>query len=254
MDSINKIIHSNLIINDKVFLPKQGLKYPWEWISKIDYFFQNIESSNSSFNDVIINESFGPVFIADSAKVDPFTIINGPVFIGENCLVKSHSDISNSIINHDCKVKGEIHTSIFQPFSNKSHEGFVGHSFIGSWVNLGAGTTTSNLKNNYSEISIKWNGSLINTNSIFLGSIIGDHVKTAIGTNLNTGTVIEMGSNIVSQSFPPRHIPFFSFYYKGKTTKISFEDFKNTAKKAMARRNVDFSSVEDAFLSLYKKD
>ena len=124
-------------------------------------------------------------------------VLTGPLFIGENCLIKSHSNIANSIINNNCKVKGEIHTSIFQPFSNKAHEGFIGHSFIASWVNLGAGTTTSNLKNNYSNIFVRWDGELLDTKSIFFGSIIGEHVKTSIGANLNTGTIIEMGSNII---------------------------------------------------------
>ena len=254
MDNIKKIILSDLVINDTVFLPETGLQYPWEWIGNIDHFLKDIKSSQSSFENVVIDESNGPVCISSSAKVEPFTVINGPVFIGNNCLIKSHSNISNSIINHDCKIKGEIHTSIFQPFSNKAHEGFIGHSFIGSWVNLGAGTTTSNLKNNYSAVSVKWNDSLVNTNSIFFGSIIGDHVKTAIGTNLNTGTVIEMGSNIVSQSFPKRHIPSFSFYYKEKLSKINFDDFKKTAKAAMKRRNIDFSSYEDKLFAVYKKD
>ena len=185
---------------------------------------------------------------------EPFVIINGPVFIGDNCLIKSHSNISKSIINHDCKVKGEVHTTIFQPFANKAHEGFLGHSFIASWVNLGAGTTTSNLKNNYSNISVKWNGELIDTKSIFFGSIIGEHVKTSIGTNLNTGTVIEMGCNIISQTFPPRYIPSFSFYYNGKISKITFDDFKDVASKAMSRRNVNFSSIESTIFDLYKKD
>jgi len=147
-----------------------------------------------------------------------------------------------------------VHTSIFQPFSNKAHEGFIGHSFIASWVNLGAGTTTSNLKNNYSNISIKWNGELLDTGTIFFGSIIGEHTKTSIGTNLNTGTIVEMGCNVVSQSFPPRHIPSFSFFYNGKVSKISFKDFKDTASKAMLRRDINFSSVESMFLDLYKKD
>ena len=150
--------------------------------------------------------------------------------------------------------KRQIHTSIFQPFSNKAHEGFIGHSFIASWVNLGAGTTTSNLKNNYSNVLVRWDGELLDTESIFFGSIIGEHVKTSIGTNLNTGTIIEMGSNIVSQSFPPRHIPSFSFFYNGKISKISFKDFKVTASIAMSRRNIDFSSIESIFLDLYKKD
>src|SRR6056300_378919 len=254
MKSIKKILLSELIINDTIFLPKDSLQYPWQWIANIDYFFKDMQSSKSSFENVVIDESNGPVFISESASIEPFTIINGPVLIGENCLIKSHSNISDSIINHSCKIKGEIHTSIFQPFSNKAHEGFIGHSFIGSWVNLGAGTTTSNLKNNYSDVSIRWDESLISTNSIFFGSIIGDHVKTSIGTNLNTGTVIEMGSNIVSQSFPPRHIPCFSFFYKGKLSKIKFDDFKKTAEASMKRRNVDFSLYVDKFLVVYKKD
>ena len=95
---------------------------------------------------------------------------------------------------------------------------------------------------------------MLDTESIFFGSIIGEHVKTSIGTNLNTGTIIEMGSNIVSQSFPPRHIPSFSFFYNGKISKISFKDFKDTASIAMSRRNIDFSSIESIFLDLYKKD
>ena len=185
--------------------------------------------------------------------IEPFTILNGPLFIGKDCLIKSHSRIANSIINHHCKISGEIHSSIFQPYSNKAHHGFLGHSFVGSWVNLGAGTTTSNLKNNYSNVSIKWNGELIDTGSIFFGSIIGDHVKTAIGTNLNTGTVIGMGSNVVSQSFPPRYIPPFSLYYKGKIQKISFDDFCTTAEKAMLRREKSLSETEkDKLHNIYK--
>ena len=230
---------------------------PWNLVNDIFKLFDGQHTSFSSvkdIEDVVINEENGPVIIDSSAKIEPYTILNGPIYIGKNVLIKSHSNISNSIIEDHCKIKGEVHSSIFQPFSNKAHEGFIGHSFIASWVNLGAGTTTSNLKNNYSNVSVKWNGELVDTKSIFFGSIIGEHVKTSIGTNLNTGTVIEMGSNIVSQSFPPRYIPSFTFYYNGKISKITFEDFKDVALKAMSRRNVDFSSIEATFFDLYKKD
>jgi len=250
------------IVSSKIFLLGEEVSeidnlLPWELIANIFKFF---EHSNLSFvspnktKDVVINEENGPVLIDPTAKIEPFTILNGPIYIGKNVLIKSHSNISNSIIEESCKIKGEVHSSIFQPFANKAHEGFLGHSFIASWVNLGAGTTTSNLKNNYSNVLVKWNGELIDTKSIFFGSIIGEHVKTSIGTNLNTGTVIEMGSNVVSQSFPPRYIPKFSFYYNGKISKITFEDFKDVASKAMSRRKIDFSSIEAAFIDLYKKD
>jgi len=250
------------IVSSKIFLLGEEVSeidnlLPWELIANIFKFFEQSSLSFVSPNktkDVVINEENGPVLIDPTAKIEPYTILNGPIYIGKNVLIKSHSNISNSIIEDYCKIKGEVHSSIFQPFSNKAHEGFIGHSFIASWVNLGAGTTTSNLKNNYSNVSVKWDGELIDTKSIFFGSIIGEHVKTSIGTNLNTGTVIEMGSNIVSQSFPPRYIPSFSFYYNGKISKITFEDFKDVASKAMSRRNIDFSSIEGTFFDLYKKD
>jgi len=254
IEHLKKIISSDLIINDKPYDIEDNFQYPWQWIANIDIFFQNIEDSFSEIDNVVIDNSNGPVYISSSAIIEPFVVLAGPLFIGENCVIKSHSNISNSIINNNCKVKGEVHTSIFQPFSNKAHEGFIGHSFIASWVNLGAGTTTSNLKNNYSNIYVKWNGELLDTGTIFFGSIIGEHTKTSIGTNLNTGTIVEMGCNVVSQSFPPRHIPSFSFFYNGKVSKISFKDFKDTASKAMLRRDINFSSVESMFLDLYKKD
>ena len=251
---MKNIVSSKIILLGKEISEIDNL-LPWKLIADIPKFFESDSFiSEYKIKDVVINEEDGPVIIESTAKIEPYTILNGPVYIGSNGLIKSHSNISNSIIEHDCKIKGEVHSSIFQPFSNKAHDGFIGNSFIGSWTNLGAGTTTSNLKNNYSNVSVKWNGDLVDTESIFFGSVIGEHVKTSIGTNLNTGTIIEMGSNIVTQSFPPRHIPSFSFYYKGKISKISFEDFKNTATIAMSRRNRDFSSVKDTFFNLYKKD
>ena len=248
-----KNIISEIILLDKPVSSVNDIGHPWDLIHKIGDLLSDIPSSNSSIDNVVINEENGPVVIDDTATVEPFTVLNGPLFLGKNTLVKSHSKIANSIINHHCKISGEIHSSIFQPYSNKAHDGFLGHSFVGSWVNLGAGTTTSNLKNNYSNVSVKWNGELIDTGYIFFGSIIGDHVKTAIGTNLNTGTVIGMGSNIVSQSFPPRYILPFSLYYKGKITKISFDDFCDTTEKAMSRRGKFLSGTEkDILHNIYK--
>ena len=251
-EDLKNIIVSDLILLDK---PNSFLdnNKPWDLIHQIGDLLSGISSSNSSIDNVIINEEAGPVFIDNTATIQPFTVLNGPLFLGKNTLVKSHSNISNSIINHDCKVSGEIHSSILQPYSNKAHEGFLGHSFIGSWANLGAGTTTSNLKNNYSSVKVKWNGKLLDTKSIFFGSIIGEYVKTAVGTTLNTGTVIEMGCNIFTQSFPPRHIPAFSLFYKDKLMKIKFDDFCNTTEQAMQRRNKTLSSSQkEALNSIYK--
>ena len=105
MKSIKKILLSELIINDTIFLPKDSLQYPWQWIANIDYFFKDMKSSKSSFENVVIDESNGPVFISESASIEPFTIINGPVFIGENCLIKSHSNILIQLLTIVVKLK-----------------------------------------------------------------------------------------------------------------------------------------------------
>ena len=246
---MKNIVSSKIILLGKEISEIDNL-LPWKLIADIPKFFESDSFiSEYKIKDVVINEEDGPVIIESTAKIEPYTILNGPVYIGSNVLIKSHSNISNSIIEHDCKIKGEVHSSIFQPFSNKAHDGFIGNSFIGSWTNLGAGTTTSNLKNNYSSVSVKWNGDLVDTESIFFGAVIGEHVKTSIGTNLNTATVIEMGSNVVSQSFPPRHIPAFSLFYKDKLMKIKFDDFCDTVEKAMKRRDKTLSSSEKEVLS-----
>ena len=257
---LEKIIISDLILFDKIYPPKgfdknQIFKKIWDLICCMPAAFahEEIKSNFKQDKHVVIDESKGAVFIHETARIGPFTRLEGPLFIGKDTKIMTHSNISCSIINHNCNVGGEVHQSIFQPFSNKSHYGFVGHSFIGSWVNLGAGTTTSNMKNTYQDVKIKINEELVDTKQTFFGSIIGEHVKTAIGTNLNTGTVIGMGSNVVSQSFPPRYIPPFSFYYKEKIAKISFDDFCETAEKAMSRREKSLSLEEKNRLhNIYK--
>ena len=135
----------------------------------------------------------------------------------------------------------------FQPFANKAHEGFLGHSFIASWVNLGAGTTTSNLKNNYSNISVKWNSELIDTKSIFFGSIIGEHVKTSIGTNLNTGTVMKWDVILSHKLFHQDMCQAFHFIIMERFQKSHLTILRMLLRKAMSRRNVDFSSIETTF-------
>ena len=97
IEHLKKIISSDLIINDKVYNVNDSLKFPWKWIANIDLFFKDIESTYSNIDNVVIDESNGPVFISGSAIIEPFVIINGPVFIGHNCLIKSHSNISKSI-------------------------------------------------------------------------------------------------------------------------------------------------------------
>ena len=139
-----------------------------------------------------------------------------------------------------------------QGFSNKQHDGFLGHSYIGEWVNLGANTNTSDLKNNYGNIRIKINqDDIIDTNKMFIGSIIGDFTKTAISTRLNSGTFIGTGSNVFDNSFIEKFIPAFSW---GKENKVGLNRFLDSSIKMMNRRDLDMSaSLKERLMELYQK-
>ena len=202
------------------------LNYLWDIIDFISFSVDEIKKNFTdkvNYDKVHIDIDKGPVFIENSAFVEPFTILRGPIYIGHNTIIKSHSSITNSIIGPGCKIAGEISNSIFQSNTNKAHYGYIGNSFIGEWVNLGAGTTTSNLKNNYKNISVMINGQLIRSGKLFLGSLIGDHTKTAIGTKLNTGTKIGTGCNIVSSQFPSRNVLSFTEILNNNQVKMDFK-------------------------------
>src|SRR5439155_18383601 len=132
----------------------------------------------------------GPILIQENATVEPLAYVEGPAVIGERTLVKVGAKIrGGSSIGPVCKVGGEVEASIFQGYANKQHDGFVGHSYVGEWVNLGANTVTSDLKNTYGNVSVPLHGTPIDTGMRFVGTIIGDHSKTGICTALTTGTV-----------------------------------------------------------------
>ena len=136
-----------------------------------------------------------------------------------------------------CKLHGEISKSIFQEFTNKAHEGFIGNSYIGKWVNLGAGSTNSNLNLNYKNPYFEPNGTRIESNEPFFGTIIGDHVKTAIGTLINSGTLIGFGSQLLNKTLHQGTIEPFSWGNAPKYKKNNLDNFIITAQHAAQRRN-----------------
>ncbi len=172
------------------------------------------------------------------SKVTSFVVMNGPVYVGERSLVKPFSFISVSIIGPVCKVCGEISNTVFEGFSNKQHGGFVGHSYIGSWVNIGAGTEVSNLKNTYGTVKVYSyeRGGLTDTGQQFLGMFAGDHAKIGINTTVSTGTVMGIFCNITALDSPTdKFIP--DFYWTGGG-KMRLEKAIEMAKRVMARRGV----------------
>ena len=139
-------------------------------------------------------------------------MIQGPCFVGWHSTVMPLALIrGGTSIGPQCKVGGEVSNAIILGSSNKSHEGFLGDSYLGEWVNLGAGTTTSNLKNTYGEVSIKIGTREIPSGHNFLGSLIGDHTKTAIHTRLMTGTYVGYCCMLAANGSSPRFVPSFSF-------------------------------------------
>lgn len=201
---------------------------------------------------VVIDASDGPVIIGNNVNIHPFVTVQGPVYIGDNSLIKPNSYIyGGTSIGPVCKVGGEVENTIIHSFSNKQHDGFLGHSYICEWVNLGAGTITSDLKNTYESISVRiWNETF-DTGRSFLGLICGDHTKTAIGTTFNTGTITGVCCNIYHNGLLPKFIPSFTWGGDRANSLIgSFEKTIETAKKMMSRRGKELLPEEVELLRL----
>ena len=191
---------------------------------------------------IVLDASKGPIIIESDVHIMAHSFIQGPCHIGSGSIIKAGAQIySGTVIGPVCKIGGEVEQSIFHGYANKQHQGFVGHSYVGEWVNLGALTTTSDLKNTYGEIAVTLRGKKVQTGLRFLGALIGDHTKTAIGTCLSTGTVIGINASIHDiGEFPPKEIASFSWGTKQSNKNLSqtYELHKalNIAEIVMSRR------------------
>lgn len=200
---------------------------------------------------VVLNAENGAIIIDNNAKIMSNTVIYGPCYIGKNSTIKPGAKIyPNTSIGEWCKVGGEVENSIFQAYSNKQHEGFLGHSFISEWVNLGADTNNSDLKNTYSNISMQLPHKLVNTNRIFLGLICGDHTKSGINSMFTTGTVSGLCGILVKEWFLPNYIKSYTWGGKTNSPIYKFEKAIETAKIVMNRRNKELCEEEIELLKL----
>ncbi|MEP7325375.1 MAG: putative sugar nucleotidyl transferase [Gemmatimonadota bacterium] len=186
---------------------------------------------------VVFDVRSGTVVLDAGVEVRHGTRLEGPLYAGEHTRLLG-GFLRNSAFGPWCVVRGEVASSVFIGFANKGHDGFVGHSILGHWVNLGAGTTTSNLKNTYGEVRLGVGGSSIPTGRLNVGTLFGDHAKTAIGTMLPTGTVIGAGANVFGESQVPKYVPAFSWGSAG-VERLDEEGFLKIAGRVMPRRQVE---------------
>jgi UDP-N-acetylglucosamine diphosphorylase / glucose-1-phosphate thymidylyltransferase / UDP-N-acetylgalactosamine diphosphorylase / glucosamine-1-phosphate N-acetyltransferase / galactosamine-1-phosphate N-acetyltransferase len=187
---------------------------------------------------VVLDTRSGPIRLEPGSAVRAFTRLAGPAWIGPGSTLLG-GPIEAVSIGPVCRVRGELAESICLGYTNKQHDGHIGHAYLGRWVNLGAETTNSDLKNNYGTIRMWTPEGPVDTGLIKLGSLLGDHVKTGIGLLLNTGTVIGAGSNLYGAEMPPTHVPPFSWGSGSELTEYRVDKFLEVAERAMGRRDVD---------------
>jgi UDP-N-acetylglucosamine diphosphorylase/glucosamine-1-phosphate N-acetyltransferase len=202
----------------------------------------------------VLDASGGPIIIGPDVQVK-FSQIQGPVYVGKGCVVDGARLRPGTSLGPNCKVGGEISATIFQSRVNKGHEGFVGHTWAGRWVNFGALATTSNLKNTYG--SIRWQrdqSTVIDTGVQFLGSLIGDHTKIGIGQMLNTGSNIGVGCNIFGGGVAPKYIPSFSWGGLAGWNEHRLDDCLKTVNATLSRRNARLRPESEAVLRAVFED
>jgi len=198
-----------------------------------------------------LNTNEGPIYISKGAEVMEGALIRGPFALCENAVVKMGAKIYGaSTIGPFCKVGGELSNVIFQSYSNKGHDGFLGNSYIGEWCNLGADTNVSNLKNNYDSVSSYCyeQKEEVNTGLQFLGLFMGDHSKTGINSMFNTGSVVGVSCNLYGAGFFPKHTLSFSWGEPNALQPFRIEKSLEYANKMMERRSEKLSAEEENIL------
>ncbi len=189
----------------------------------------------------VLDAREGPIVIDRGARVEAFTHLVGPAYVGPGTQLLG-GRITHAVLGPECRVGGEVEATIFQGHANKRHQGFLGHAVVGEWVNLGALTANSDLKNNYGTVRVWVEGREVDSGERKVGCFLGDHVKTGIGSLLSTGTVVGPGSNLFGGGRPtPRFLPGWSWWDGEGARPHAWDKFLATARTAMSRRGVELT-------------
>lgn len=205
-----------------------------------------IDPGATVYPGVVLVCEKGPVVIASGAVVRPGAVLNGPAYVGEGTVVFEHALIkAHTALGPQCRIGGEVGGTIVQGHSNKAHEGHLGDSWVGEWVNLGAGTTNSNLLNTYGEVTAVASpgGVRERTGGQFLGAVIGDHVKTAIGTRIMTGAVMHAGTMWAASEPVAGCVAPFTWATDAGRTRFKPARFEEVMRAMMSRRGVEVSEA-----------
>lgn len=200
---------------------------------------------------VTLDAREGPIYIGSETVVHAGSRISGPTYIGNKTIITSGLIREGCSVGHVCRVGGELEETIVQGYTNKYHTGFIGHAYIGEWVNLGAATTNSDLKNTYGTVRVVKEGKKLDTGQIKVGCFIGDHAKTSIGTQIYTGRKIGVASHV--HGFVTEDVPSFTIWAKSlgaKPVELELESAIQTQERVLSRRGVK-QTGED--LELLKK-
>ncbi len=198
----------------------------------------------------VLDAERGPVYIGRDVEIMPNAVIRGPAFIGEGSVIRAGAKIyENTSIGEGCKVGGEVEGSIIHAYSNKQHEGFVGHSYLCEWVNIGADSNTSDLKNNYGTVKVYNDGRVVDSGLRFVGLMMGDHSKCGINFMFNTGTVVGAFCNLYGTGVPPKYVPSFSWGESAEEyTTYRLEKALEVARVVMSRRNRTLTGSEEELI------
>ena len=197
--------------------------------------------------NVVLDTRAGPIHLESGVHIRPFTHLRGPALVGAGSTLLGGLFESVSC-GPVCRLRGEVSSSILLGYTNKAHDGYLGHSLVGRWVNFGAMTTNSDLKNNYGTVRVGTSEGEVDTRLLKVGVFLGDHVKMGIGTMLNAGTTVGTGTNLLGGGLPPKWIPAYHWGAGPELVPYRLDAFLETAERAMARRGIQLSSGERSFL------
>jgi UDP-N-acetylglucosamine diphosphorylase/glucosamine-1-phosphate N-acetyltransferase len=271
------VIEQALRNTPTVAAPGKMVRFPWDLVSmneerlRVDLPQESLKSTGEIHPSAVLNHperirldggrvealavldaADGPIVIEEGAVVRSHAVVCGPAFIDRGTIVNPHAYLHGGCsIGPVCKVGGEVDACIFAGYSNKQHEGFLGHAYVGEWVNLGASTVNSDLKNTYGNVRCAPLGVSRDTGLRFFGAIIADHAKSGIGTQFPTGGCLGFAANAAASRLLPKHVPSFAWLTDEGAAAARPEALLATARTVMERRKRTLTKAEqELFLRL----